>query len=960
MTHYPLTKAQMGVYLECARHPESTQYNNPWSTLLDPVLDQDKIEQAIIKIFDARKELHLHFTEETDGTVCQYVSDAKLKVKRLDMTEDEAVRYQKEDFCRPFVLNGDEPLIRAEILVTEKNRYLLVDLHHLIADGTTDLFLFSHRDLSDAYEGKELKEYGYGLLDYAKDEAAQYAGSAYERDKTFYQNRFSGMTFATLSDGSEKEGRILFSSEMLSKDAIEDFCTKNEIAANIVFQAAFGYTLSVLIGEEKIMYIIENHGRYTKELSQSYGMFVNNTPVLSTINDRITVSEYLDQVRGEALLGMRHSHYPFLDLCSDMGVSTGAVFNFLAMEEVEESSFFGDKKCPFVQLNRNAAFSDLGVTIFKTPDNYEIRATSGEFQNSERILRLFTHAMKTVVLKMIEAPDSKITALSLVPDNETDKVLAVSEGDELVYEKDKTWVDLFLINAGRNPDAVAVKDAYGSFTYEELDRASDKVARYLIQRGVRNNDFVAVQIKRIREFVAAVLGINKAGAAYIPIDPEYPEERISYMITDSDAKCVITKESMTEILAMEDGSEPFVSRAKADDLAYMIYTSGTSGRPKGAMILHKGLSAFCAWNNQELKQNSTTSHLIQSSFSFDASVFDMIPPLVAGATVHIADEELRSDLPSLSEYINRNNITGLLVNTQIGMELIDHYDLKLSYLMLGGDTMLPVKTSSFTVYNAYGPTEFTAASSFYKLKGGENVIPIGRPVPGSASLICDRYGNLLPLGATGELCLLGIQMGAGYYKQPELTSRKFIKRNIRGIGEETLYRTGDLARYNEDGDLEFLGRIDNQIKLRGYRIELGEIESVAAWYEGVTGAVALLRNDSIVLYYTASKQIDKEEFREFLSGKLTEYMIPAVLMQLDEMPLTPGGKVDKKALPEPEYERKTAYEEPQTDTEKIISAFMAKILGLEDKVGRKDNFYELGGDSIMAIRLVSMLRQEGV
>ncbi|MCR4762284.1 MAG: amino acid adenylation domain-containing protein, partial [Lachnospiraceae bacterium] len=959
-SYYPLTRSQMGVYMECIRHPYSTQYNTSWSTLLDPGLDADRIEQAILQIYHTRPELRLHFTEEADGTPIQYVSDVELFVKRLHMTEDEACVYQKNGFDRPFSLNGDEPLMRAEILITEKNRYLLIVIHHLIADGTTDLLLFSHRDLSDAYEGKELQECGYGLLDYALDEKTLYSGKGYEKDKAFYTNRFEGMSFATLSDGSEKEGRLLSSKELLDHALVTDWCEKQEVPVNILFQAAFTYTLSVLLSEERVMVITENHGRYAKGLADSYGMFVNNTAVLSDTGGNKSVKEYFDQVRAENFSGMRHNHYPFMDLCSDMGLSSGARFNFLGFDHLEEASFFGEIKCPFTEMERNACFSDLGVSVFETPDTFEIRATSGEYQNPQERLDLFTRAMKAVALHMMEAPNAELCSISLLSAEDTDRVLSASVGATPDFADEKTWVDLFRERAQEYPDAPAVTDSLATITYKELDAASDRVAEYLVESGVEDNDFVAVKMGRTRAFVIAVLGINKAGAAYIPVDPAYPKDRIACILTDSEARYVLTEESMARILDGDKRNGSFVSRAKTDGLAYMIYTSGTTGKPKGAMIVHKGLRAFVAWNNKELRQGPDTSHLVHSSFSFDASVFDMICPLAAGASIHIADEELRSDLPALAAYIRSHHITGMLINTQIGMELLNHYDLSLRYLMLGGDKMLPVKKTKVCVYNAYGPTEFTAASSFYRVRGDEQVIPIGRPVPGSISLILDRNGNLLPPGAAGELCLSGIQMGAGYYKQPELTAEKFVTRSIPGIGESMIYRTGDLARYNEDGDLEYLGRIDDQIKLRGFRIELGEIENTAASYEGISAVAALVKKDAIVLYYTADETIDTDRLRAHLSRTLPEYMIPAFFMQLEGMPVAPGGKVDRKALPEPETRRRASYEEPENETERIIAECMQKILGLSDRIGRGDNFYELGGDSIKAIRMVSALRSEGI
>ena len=533
-------------------------------------------------------------------------------------------------------------------------------------------------------------------------------------------------------------------------------------------------------------------------------------------------------------------------------------------------------------------------------------------------------------------------------------MLALSKGETLEYDLRETWLDLFRKQVQASPEHKAVTDSEGSYTYAELDQASDAVAAWLIGQGVAENSFVALRMGRVKEFVAAAVGIHKAGAAYVPIDADYPEDRVSYMLEDSQAALLMTEETVRQAVKDSADAQP-VLRAGPVTLAYMIYTSGSTGRPKGVMIPHRALTNFVHFivNRWGLTENSRIA--CHSNFAFDASVEDLYPVLTVGGQLFIVPEEARRDVEEMRRYLKANAISGGCYSTQFGQLLAAEEPLDVDYLCLGGEAMTSVPQARGPVYNTYGPTEFTVDATYFELRKGETYdpIPIGRPLHNCYAFVCDVNGHLLPRGMAGELCLAGPQIAKGYRNRPDLTEKVFV--DCAWLKGQKMYRTGDLARWNPEGQLEYLGRIDNQVKLRGFRIEMGEIENRAGQYEGIRTVAAQVRRDTLVLYYTADREIDPGALKAFLAETLTDYMVPAIYMQLENMPVTPNGKIDRKALPEPEIAARE-YVEPAGAAEQAVAAAMQKILNMKTAPGALDSFFELGGDSIKAIRLSSLLR----
>ncbi|MBQ6975450.1 MAG: amino acid adenylation domain-containing protein [Selenomonadaceae bacterium] len=537
------------------------------------------------------------------------------------------------------------------------------------------------------------------------------------------------------------------------------------------------------------------------------------------------------------------------------------------------------------------------------------------------------------------------------------KILEVSTGEKFSYDTTKTWLDIFKSQVAKTPENIAVTDENSEISYKKLDELSDKVAAWLIENGVEENQFVAIRIGRVKEFMAAVIGIWKVGAAYLPIDLEYPEERINYMLEDSEAKITLTEKIISDI--SQKNFQTKIYKTSPENLAYMIYTSGTTGKPKGVMIQHKALMNFVHFIKNRWALTEKSRITCHSNFAFDAAVEDLYPVLMTGGTMFIVPEIARHDIFEMQKFIAKHKITGGGYTTRFGQILAAKDFLDVDYICLGGEAMTSVPNVRGKVFNTYGPTEFTVDATYFELEKGKkyNPIPIGRPLYNCAAFIVDKETKtkLLPLGEIGELCLAGPQLAAGYWKRPELTAEKFNEIEV-GDKKVKVYHTGDLAKYNDDGNLEFYGRIDFQVKIRGFRVELPEIEDIIRQFDGIkdTTVVALDKpagGKYIVAYVVSDSKVDVDALHNFIAKSKPPYMVPSFTVQIDKIPLNQNQKIDTKKLPVPKRNLE-GYEQPQTPTEKLICEKMAQVLSWE-VVGVNDDFFKIGGDSLTTIMLIT-------
>ncbi|NET73129.1 MAG: amino acid adenylation domain-containing protein [Sphaerospermopsis sp. SIO1G2] len=553
----------------------------------------------------------------------------------------------------------------------------------------------------------------------------------------------------------------------------------------------------------------------------------------------------------------------------------------------------------------------------------------------------------------------------------------------VAYPQDKTIVDLFEEQVNKNPDNIAVFFENQSLTYQQLNEKSNQLANYLIENyQIQPDTLIGISVERSLEMIIGFLGILKAGGAYVPIDPNYPQERISFMLADSGVSVLLTQSFLVDklplnifhkkcdVVCLDHVSHKDVKtqnsvskkQIKPKNVAYVIYTSGSTGKPKGVMIEHQGLVNTTLAMSQLLKIQSQSRVLQFASFSFDASTCEIATTLCSGACLYLAKKETLLPSADLINFLNQHKITHLTLPPSV-LSLLPQAQLPDCQVLVTAGESCPQElvnkwSDGRNFFNAYGPTESTVCATIGLCQINAQKPLIGKPLFNTRIYILDANNQPLPPGIPGELCIAGDGLARGYLNRPELTAEKFIEVELFGKTER-IYKTGDLAQWNHDGNLEYLGRIDNQVKLRGFRIELGEIEAVLLKYPLVKEAVVILHenasNKSLIAYVTGTSKNLTSELKIYLKSHLPDYMIPAQIIILNELPLTPNGKLDRKNLPVTSWESLDSYTEPRTELEQNLAQLWSRVLERE-KVGIDDNFFDLGGHSLLAVKLINLMQ----
>jgi amino acid adenylation domain-containing protein len=611
--------------------------------------------------------------------------------------------------------------------------------------------------------------------------------------------------------------------------------------------------------------------------------------------------------------------------------------------------------------------------------------------DSATISRMLGH-LETLLEGFVANPEGRLRELPMLTSKESYQILKEWNNTGVAYPQQQCIHELFEAQVERTPDAVAVVFESEQLTYCELNTRANQLAHYLRSLGVKPEVLVGICVERSLLMVIGLLAILKAGGAYVPLDPSYPKQRLGYMLEDSQPSVLLTQQHLIEtlpthkaqIICIDDweqignqSTENPTSNITVDNLAYVIYTSGSTGKPKGAMNTHKGICNRLLWMQDTYQLTSQDAVLQKTPFSFDVSVWEFFWTLMSGARLVIAQPEGHKDTNYLVKLIAQQQVTTLhfvpsMLQVFLEAESLEKCQSLVRVIASGEALPAQLQQRFFArlntqLHNLYGPTETAVDVTFWQCKkddlSNQNTPPIGRPIANIQIYILDRYLNPVAVGVTGEVYIGGVGVGRGYLNRPDLTAEKFIP---NPFDNSRLYKTGDLARYLADGNIEYLGRIDNQVKIRGLRIELGEIEAVISQHPAVRETVVLVRSDSVDYKHLVAYVVPQTEqtlaiakLRNFLESKLPNYMIPAAFVTLEALPLTPNGKVDRKALPTPDTARpelEAIYQPPQTEVEKTIAYIWREVLNVED-VGIHDNFFELGGHSLLLVQLHSKLQK---
>ncbi len=954
----PLSYAQTGVYFECLKNPTSTVYIIPYLLSFPNGVGAEQLAEGVKQVVEVHPELSIHFTTEGDSIVQTIDDSVPVEVPVTELSDDELAAY-KQDFVRPFNLQKP-PLYRFEVVKSESGIHLLMDVHHLVFDGgSADLFI---RQLCSVLDGHAIEKEDYSYLAFANDQQKAEDSETFKSAQRFFAEKLQTCEGASEIPAdlpkSDQQGYIGEALCPLSSDdtaAVAAFCREHDITPAHLYLAAVGYVVSRYTNNREVYLSTISSGRANLKIADTVGMFVN-TLALGLKVDDVTVSEYLKLVSDTFDETLRHEDYPFARIATDYGFRPAIAYAY----QVGVLSEYTVGGKPVGQ-----ELLELNVPKFKINIKIESRGILVQYDDAlyaEATAQGLAESIAATVEHIMAQPDGKVRQLSIVSQRQAehlDRIRTTGTGEAPF----KLFFESIVRHAQEQPDRMALVACDAQFTYREFDQATNRIANALRQRGVREGDRVAMLLPRTSRLILSMFGIQKAGAAYIPCDPEYPADRVKLILEDSGAKLIITPEVAEELLACEETTQPQTALTP-DDLAYLIYTSGSTGRPKGVMLRHEGMCNYSTPLPPNVEAyavaNAAESILAVTTISFDASLHEIAISLFNGLTLVLANEEQTKNPLDMAALIRQHHI-GYVSATPSQWQTWVYSDdfieaIRTVPIIRFGGEKLPEsllhqmqELTPSRILNTYGPTETTVSSNVQELTHAERVT-VGRPQLNVKEFVVDSDGNELPVGVVGELYIGGRGVGRGYNNLDDMTRERFI--DYHGT---RVYKSGDYAKWASDGDVFILGRKDHQIKLRGLRIELGEVENVIARVEGVKNVVIMIRQiggkEHLCAYFTADRPIDIAKMKAEISNSLTQYMVPTAYLQLAEMPMTPNGKTDLKALPEPQVAVSGEYVAPANDTERTFCDIFAAILQM-DQVGATDNFFELGGTSLVVTRVI--------
>ena len=997
----------------------SVHYHMPTILEFDDVVDQAILERTFQTIIN-RHEILRTVYEEDKGKAYQVIMAPDSW--QLGYTDYSSMSYDQqaidnfieETAMSPFDFAKDH-MLRAHLLkISDRKHLLVLVLHHIASDGwSMPLFVEEFLEIYQANTTNRqpnLVALKVQYADYALWQNRFSQDKIYQQKIKYWVDQLEGATPLNLQtdfsrpmvksyDGDYLERKL--SSDLSEK--LQQVCQQENVTMFMLLEAVFKILLYKYSGQEDIVIGTPVANRKLQETESLIGFFVNTLALRTNINGNETIKELLQRIKDNTLNAFANQEIPFEKIVDSLGLernlTTNPLFQVLytyrnKIEAKELSS--DDLRIKARKYNHKTSKFDLTFNVNEESEtiNLGIEYSSDLFL-SETIERMIDH-VEVLLSTLVSSIDYQISDLSILSSEEKEQLLVDFNNTEVSFSTHKTLVDLFREQVQKTPQNIALSFAGITMDYETLDQRSNQLAHYLQERGVKEDTLVLLCMDRSLEMMISILAILKAGGAYVPVDPEYPIERIEYIVKDCATQFIITQEihehlfdanTVYECLVL-DRHKSLISKITtkavknnltSNNLAYVIYTSGTTGKPKGVLLEHGNVVRLFKNDKALFDFNENDVWTMFHSFCFDFSVWEMFGALLFGGKLIIVPKEIAKDTSDFAKLLHSEKVTVLnqtptafyVLQQQV---LLSQFELPIRYVIFGGEALNPSKLKEWksqfpdcALINMYGITETTVHVT-YKAITEEDIEAIksniGKPIPTLSCYILDEQHRLLPKGVAGELYVEGAGLARGYLNRPQLTEERFIQNPFNDKGKR-LYKTGDLARWLSNGDLEYLGRVDNQVKIRGYRIELGEIEAALFQSPAISRCVVIAHENDIgvkklVAYVVVENTFDKANLQQYLANRLPAYMVPQIYVRLDELPLTANGKIDKKSLPAPEIttDNTENYLAPRNKKEAQIVEIWQSLLNVE-KIGVLDNFFELGGDSIITIQAVSRIKQLG-
>ncbi len=1008
----PLSYAQQRLWFLQQLDPSSAQYNLPAAVRIEGPLDVTVLERCFAEIIRRHEALRTTFSTIVDEPVQVASPSFSFTLQVSEVSEADEVTRRMELQARTVFDLERGPLFRAELLrMSAGEHVLLLNAHHIISDSWS--FGILVQEILALYEAiangsrPSLPLPALRYTDFASWQRDGAQENAIEIQLNYWRDRLSGELPVLEVPADRPRPPVPTFRGALRKRALPDGLAQNLRDLNqregatlfMTLLSGFKALLIRYTNQEDIIVGSPVAGRERIETHGLIGCFVNTLALRTDCSGDPSFADLIKRVRDTCLEAYARQEVPFERVVEavqpDRDLSHTPIFQvaFGLRRDPVRRYTLGRTRFEMLDTHTGMTKFDLMLEVIDSGDRLTVAVEyNSDLFEAATIDRMLGH-YETLLTAATAAPETMISLLPLMTPAEEAEIRSWNEtGKE--YPLHRCLHEFIEDQVDRTPDAIAVVFEDERITYEILERRANQLAHYLRSVGVGPGTLVGVAMERSIELVVSLVAVLKAGGAYVPVDPEYPADRIAYMLEDAQPAVLLTQrhlidklppcgglvvavDALGEVLATQSGDRPILNVAPGQ-LAYVIFTSGSTGRPKGAGNSHRGIVNRLCWMQDEYRLDASDRVLQKTPFSFDVSVWEFFWPLMTGATLVVARPGGHRDSAYLARLIAREGITTLhfvpsMLQIFVDEPLISECRSVRRVICSGEALPFELEQRFFTrmdaeLHNLYGPTEAAVDVTSWKCLPGSSLrtVPIGRPIANTQIHLLDARMNPVPVGIPGELYIGGVNVGLGYLKQPELTAERFIPDPFRPVSDARLYRTGDLARYLPGGAIDYLGRIDHQVKIRGFRIELGEIEAVLNQHSAVRESVVVAatygsgeKRLNAFVVGAGTEPIAPEDLREHLHASLPEYMVPATFTVMDALPLSPNGKVDRRALPAPDFATAAGssrgYAAPHTPTEELLAQLWCGALGVE-RIGRHGDFFQLGGHSLLAAQLASRVR----